>query len=181
MLDRRYRRAAARRGERDRLDQLVGRPPVEIRSQGKALVFMAADGNPSDLFPVIYLGLPVDTCMRELARAADDNHLDVATLLLVPYKLHTIRVNDIPVLDLRSDENRDALGLNRDDLVGPWETCQPTGHAAWFLEFAGVLAPSATAANGLTLALFEHRVLPDRLHVEASDPLTMDLYRAHSS
>lgn len=137
--------------------------------------------NPPDLFPVIYLGVPVDVCMRELAKAAEDNHLDVATQLQVPYKLHTIRVEEIPVLDLRSDENRAALGLDRDDLVGPWETCQPVGHAAWFLEFAGVLAPSATAANGLTLALFEHRASPDRLHVEASDPLTMDLYRAHSS
>lgn len=40
--------------------------------------------------------------MRELESAAADNHIDVATQLQVPYKLHTIRVDDIHVLDLRA-------------------------------------------------------------------------------
>lgn len=119
--------------------------------------------------------------MRELEKAAEDNHLDVPTLLQVPYKLHTFQVEDIAVLDLRSEENRETLGLADDDLAGPWENCQPVGHAAWFLEFAGVLAPSATTADGLTLALFEHRVPPGHLRLEASQDLTTALYRTLSA
>ncbi|MGI8793714.1 MAG: RES family NAD+ phosphorylase [Acidimicrobiales bacterium] len=136
--------------------------------------------NPPDLFPVIYLAVPATTCMLELEIAAADNHIDVATQLQVPYKLHTIRVDDIAVLDLRDMQTQANLGLEPDDLSGPWDACQPIGHAAWFLELAGVLAPSATGV-GLTLALFEHRAKPEQIHVEGSQPLTLDLYRRHVS
>ncbi len=132
--------------------------------------------NPPDLFPVVYLAVPEAACMRELERAAADNHLDVATQLQVPYMLHTIRVVDVPVLDLHAEETRESLGLELEDLTGRWDACQPVGHAAWFLEFAGVLAPSATGA-GLTLALFAHRTTPDQIQVESSQALTFDLYR----
>lgn len=135
--------------------------------------------NPPDMFPAIYLAAPAATCMRELKRAASDNHLDVATQLHVPYKLHTIRVDDIPVLDLRDDDIQARLGLEPNDLTGPWDGCQPIGHAAWFLELAGVLAPSATGA-GITLALFEHRVRSEQIHVEASQALTIELYQQHA-
>ena len=134
--------------------------------------------NPPDLFPVIYLAVPEATCMRELEKAAADNHIDVATQLQVPFRLHTIRVEDIPVLDLRNGDTQAILGLEPSDFAGPWDACQPIGHAAWFLEFAGVLAPSATGA-GLTLALFEHRVGPEQVRAESSQALTLDLYRKH--
>jgi RES domain-containing protein len=132
--------------------------------------------NPTDLFPVIYLGIPEAACMGELEKAAADNHLDVATQLQVPYKLHTIALNEVPVLDLRVKPSQLALGLEPDDFSGPWDSCQPIGHAAWFLEFAGVLAPSATGV-GHTIALFEHRTHPGQVRVEESRPLTVDLYR----
>lgn len=132
--------------------------------------------NPPDLFPVVYLAVPEGACMRELERAATDNHVDVATQLRVPYMLHTIRVDDIRVLDLRDEHAQERLGLQPDDLTGTWEACQPVGHAAWFLEFAGVLAPSATGP-GITLALFEHRAQPEQIHVENSRALTLALYR----
>lgn len=131
--------------------------------------------NPPDLFPVIYLAVPEAACMRELEKAARDNHLDVATQLQVPYKLHTLRVHDIPVLDLRDAQTQAILGLEPGDLTGPWDICQPVGHAAWFLEFGGVLAPSATG-DGLTLALFEHRVRPEQIQLEQSQALTAELY-----
>jgi RES domain-containing protein len=136
--------------------------------------------NPPDLFPVIYLAVPESTCMLELERAATDNHIDVETQLQVPYNLHTIDVNEIPVLDLRVDQARANLGLEPNDAIGPWEACQPVGHAAWFLEFAGVLAPSATG-SGLTLALFEHRTTSDQIRVVDSQPLTFDLYQRHTA
>lgn len=132
--------------------------------------------NPPDLFPVVYLAEPAAACMRELERAAADNHVDVATQLQVPYLMHTIRVADLPVLDLRDEDAQEVLGLEPSDITGNWEACQPVGHAAWFLEFAGVLAPSATGP-GNTLALFEHRVPPEQIAVENSQPLTVALYR----
>lgn len=133
--------------------------------------------NPPDLFPAIYLAEPRSACLRELAKAAADNHLDVQAQLQVPYKLHTIRVDQIPVLDLRDPNRQVELGLESDQPEAwTWSECQPIGHAAWFLEFAGVLAPSATG-QGLTLALFEHRAGPNQVNVEASDLLTFDLYR----
>jgi RES domain-containing protein len=135
--------------------------------------------NPPDLFPVIYLAVPEAACMHELAKAASDNHLDVATQLQVPYKLHTLRVDDIPVLDLRSTDTQAILGLESGALTGPWNVCQPVGHAAWFLEFGGVLAPSATG-DGLTLALFEHRVRPEQIRVEQSQALTAALYEQYA-
>jgi RES domain-containing protein len=135
--------------------------------------------NPPDLFPVIYLAVPQSACMRELEKAAADNHIDVAIQLQVPYNMHTIMLDDIPVLDLRDENTQASLGLETDDITGPWDACQPIGHAAWFLEFAGVLAPSSTGA-GLTLALFEHRARPEQIHVEKSERLTFDMYRKHT-
>lgn len=132
--------------------------------------------NPPNLFPAIYLAIPEAACMRELEKAAADNHLDVATQLQVPYKLHTISVFDVSVLDLREPHTQEDLGLEPDDLTGPWDACQPIGHAAWFLELGGVLAPSATG-SGLTLALFEHRIAPEQIRVDESRPLTFDLYQ----
>jgi len=131
--------------------------------------------NPPDLFPVIYLAVPEATCMREFEKWAVDNHLDVASQLEVPYRLHTIRLDDIPVLDVRDERTQASLGLEADDFAGPWDACQPIGHAAWFLDFGGVLAPSATGA-GLTLALFEHRVKAEQIHVERSQALSLELF-----
>lgn len=137
--------------------------------------------NPPDLFPAIYLADPVRACMGELRKAARDNHLEVSDQLRVPYKLHTIAVTEVPVLDLCSEETRQVLGLELNDLTGPWETCQAVGHAAWFLEYAGVVAPSATTGGALTLALFEHRVAPGQVTLVESRDLTVDLYRDLSS
>lgn len=136
--------------------------------------------NPPDLFPVVYLAIPVAACMRELERAATENHIDVETQLQVPYRVHSIDVTELPILDLRDERIQRELGLEPDDLIGPWDVCQSVGHAAWFLEFAGVLAPSATG-DGLTLALFEHRARPEQVRVEDSQRLTFELYKQYAT
>lgn len=45
--------------------------------------------NPQDLFPTVYLADPESTCMGEVERAAEDNHVSVEAMLTVPYLLHT--------------------------------------------------------------------------------------------
>ncbi|GAA1936250.1 RES family NAD+ phosphorylase [Nocardioides hwasunensis] len=133
--------------------------------------------NPPDLFPTIYLAQPVQACMRELARAAEDRHLTVQELLTIPHVLHTIELVDVQVLDLTVSATQDILGLDVDDLRGEWQPCQAVGHAAWFLEFQGVLAPSAVGA-GVTLALFEHRTTPGQVTGITTTPIDYASYES---
>lgn len=133
--------------------------------------------NPRELFPTVYLGQPVSACMRELERAAENQHLTVEEMLTVPQVLHTIDLAGIEVLDLTSLPIQARLGLTMADLTGAHAPCQEIGHAAWFLNFQGVLAPSAVG-EGVTLALFEHSTPPERISVVASQPLTYERYRA---
>lgn len=134
--------------------------------------------NPKELFPVVYLAQPVQACLRELERAMANQHLTVERQLSsVPQMLHTVDLTEIEVLDLTHDETQAALGLEDADFTGDWGPCQEVGHAAWFLRFQGVLAPSAVG-GGVTLALFEHSTPPSRIHLRSSEPLTLDLYRS---
>lgn len=137
--------------------------------------------NPKDLFPTIYLAIPESTCMGEVQRAAQTNHLSVERMLSVPYVFHTIAIQGLRVLDLRSVEALNRLGLEPEDLLsGDWSACQTVGHAAWFLDFAGVLAPSAMG-QGLTLAVFEHKAEPDQVTFQSTVPLTPALFANLSS
>ena len=133
--------------------------------------------NPRELFPTVYLAQPVEACMRELERAAENQHLSVERLLSVPQVLHTIGVSEIEVLDLTVPATQALLGLEEADLTGDHAPCQEVGHAAWFLEFHGVLAPSAVG-EGVTLALFEHNTPPSRITVRSTEPLDYNLYRS---
>lgn len=133
--------------------------------------------NPRDLFPVVYLAQPVQACMRELERAAEYDHLSVTSKLSVPQVMHTIDLMEIEILDLTRPATHAALGLEEADFTGEWAPCQEVGHAAWFLEFHGVLAPSAVW-DGVTLALFDHNTPPSRIAVQSTEPLTYDLYRS---
>jgi RES domain-containing protein len=133
--------------------------------------------NPPDLFPTIYLGQPVQACMRELVRSAEDRHLSVQELLTVPHVLHTIDLVNLKVLDLTQPAIQDTLGLRIEDLSGDWPPCQAVGHAAWFLEFHAVLAPSAVG-DGVTLALFEHRTATGQVVVNSTTPLDYARFQA---
>lgn len=132
--------------------------------------------NPKGLFAALYLARPVDACLGELERAAASQNLAVETLLNVPYRLHTLDVHDANVLDLRSASTMAAVGLATADIESDdWEPCQQVGHAAWFLHFDGVLAPSATG-RGNVLTLFEGRLAPGKLTLVTSEALDVALF-----
>lgn len=145
---------------------------------------MGGRWNPKDLFAAIYLAIPQTACMAELDRVAESQNIPATTMLQAPYKFHTLEVNAARILDLSSTERLSAIGLEAEDISGSdWSACQMVGHAAWFLRFEGILAPSASGA-GMVLTLFESRLGPGCVVIKASEELTGDRYaelsrRAH--
>lgn len=134
--------------------------------------------NPRGIVPAIYLAVPESTCMGELERAAESQGSDVEAFLAAPRIFHRFDVAGLEVLDLRSQERLESVGLTMEDIQGDdWEACQLVGHAAWFLNFSGVLAPSAYG-SGYVLTVFEDRIGPGVLDVVDSEPLDVSLYRA---
>ena len=132
--------------------------------------------NPKDIVATVYLATPLGTCLGELERVAQSQQTDVATMLRAAYRLHTIVVSDVPVLDLRTPGALGAVGLSLADISdADWTACQTVGHAAWFLGLGGVLAPSATG-RGLVLAAFESHIGPGQFEVQASEQLTPERY-----
>lgn len=92
-------------------------------------------------------------------------------------ELHTLGAHDLRVLDLRSDSALNQVGLTIDDIADEdWTACQAVGHAAYFLDYDGVLAPSASGV-GLVVAAFGGRLAPDQLEVEDTQLLTEARYR----
>ncbi len=90
--------------------------------------------------------------------------------------LHELTVQGMQVLDLRAPDALASVGLMREDIADDdWTRCQAIGHAAFFLDFDGVLAPSATGV-GVVLAAFETRLEAGQLRLVNSQPLTDDLY-----
>lgn len=132
--------------------------------------------NPKDIFAALYFATPVGACLGELERAAASQQLSVKTVLQVPYKFHTLDVQEVAVLDLRPTETMAAVSLTTADIESDdWGHCQQIGHAAWFLHFDGVLAPSATG-RGDVLTLFEGRLAPGKLTLSTSEKLDMELF-----
>lgn len=131
--------------------------------------------NPKDAFGTVYLATPLAACLAELERAAQAQQLTVPDLLTIPYRLHTIAVTGLNLLDLRRPAALRAVGLTRADLADPdWTACQAVGHAAWLQGLSGLIAPSATGA-GDVIALFENR-MGTAVTVESSEPLTPTRY-----
>lgn len=136
--------------------------------------------NPRGLYATTYLALPESACMGELDRAARSQQMTAGELLQAPRMFHTLQVTELPVLDLRQADALERVGLSADDIAGDeWDACQSVGHAAWFLEFGAVLAPSATG-RGHVLAAFEDRMGPGNLEVLSSVPLDSALYESLS-
>lgn len=132
--------------------------------------------NPADSFNAIYLAEPAAACMAELDRLAKSQNVAVDDFIRAKRTVHTIGVHSLPVLDLRDDSARARVGLELSDISDDdWTACQTVGHAAYFLNFGGVLAPSASGV-GLVLTAFESRVSPGQLIVESSEQLTRALY-----
>lgn len=89
--------------------------------------------NPPLLFPAIYLADSTQACMVEVERAAQTASTTAEKMLEAAYRLHTIDVTDLAVLDLTTPQAREAVGLENDDIYGDdWSGCQAVGHAAWF-------------------------------------------------
>lgn len=134
--------------------------------------------NPPSTFGTIYLAHPVTACMAELARMASLQGVTVSDVLRARggRSLYTIEVHEVPVLDLRAEAALAQVGLDVSDISDEDRTaCQAVGHAAHFLKFGGILAPSATGV-GLVLAAFESRLDPGQLRVQRSETLTDALY-----
>lgn len=133
-------------------------------------------GNPRGAFSTTYLAQPVATCMSELDRAADAAGTTTTALLTAGRELHEMRANEIRVLDVRDPTALGHAGLSTEDIADEdWTACQAVGEAAHFLDFQGVLAPSATG-HGLVLAVFETRLQTAQLTVTNSRQLTAALY-----
>lgn len=127
--------------------------------------------NPRAVFAAIYLAVPRSTAMLEFQRRAEAASMDPVDMLRAGYVLHTIEVRDLPVLDLHTEQALAAVGLGTDDITSSdWTACQSIGHAAWFLQFGGVYAPSA-AEHGFVLTAFEGRLDPGQLTVTSSAPI----------
>lgn len=127
--------------------------------------------NPPDIFATVYLGTPLEATVGELERLATSQGTTPERMLGVPYLLHRINVEQLPLLDLRDAEALEQLGLTAGDVADEdWTACQAVGHAAWFLGLGGVLAPSASGA-GFVLAAFETRAA-SALTVHESIPFT---------
>lgn len=134
--------------------------------------------NPRDIFGAIYLATPVGACAGEARRAATSLATSPEVMLEAPYLLHTVEAHDVLALDLTDAAIMEKLGLTLADIADDdWTACQAIGHAAWFLGFQGVLAPSASGA-GLVLAAFEGRLEFHQLTVASSTPFTPALYQS---
>jgi hypothetical protein len=87
--------------------------------------------------------------------------------LVGPRRLLTCHVAVRNVLDLRTREGWEAVGLTEDLLrsdVGDYEACQAVASAAHQLELHGIVASAATGL-GETLALFERHLTPAEIPV----------------
>jgi RES domain-containing protein len=134
--------------------------------------------NPKGVFPTIYLAQPRAACIGEFGRMAAANGMDPLAMLARPFDLHTVEVNGLTILDLREEKALRHVGLAPEDISDDdWTACQTVGHAAYFLEMSGIVAPSATGV-GLVIAAFETRLRPGQLDVTATTVLDAPTYRA---
>lgn len=128
--------------------------------------------NPPEAFPTLYLAEPREACIAEFYRRAEGQGRGAASLL--PQLLHTIRVNDLEVLDLTREDHRDVVGVTVDDISSDDPTaCQQIGAGAYFLGYQGVFAPSATS-TGFVIAAFERSDNPPG-QIELIDSEELDL------
>ena len=138
-------------------------------------IVAAGRWNAAGAFPVIYTSLTPEGALAEaLARA---RHRGIADLSAMPLVVSALRVRLAAVLDLRTDEAADALGVSPDALAREdWRTAtvggreslsQAVGRAAHAADLEGLIVPGVTAANLL--------VLPD--HISRASSLRIVRHR----
>lgn len=134
--------------------------------------------NPPQVCSTIYLAQPRATCILEFDRLVEANNLDPIDMLRASRSLHTIEIHGLLVLDLRTSGALGYVGLSSDDIADEeWTACQAVGHAAYFLNMSGILAPSATG-HGLVIAAFESRATPGQITLTETVALNEGTYRA---
>lgn len=114
-------------------------------------------------FPVLYLARPTASVVIEAHRHLVEPVEGMRPEMVGPRHLISCEVQVSNVLDLRSKENREVVGLSILDMtsdVGDYEACHRVAQAAHQLELHGIIAPAATGM-GETLALFERRLPAD--------------------
>lgn len=127
--------------------------------------------NPAQSFPTLYLAEDDGVAFAELQRLAKKNGISPSDML--PRDLLSYEVDLEDVIDLRSEEAQETVGLGRiGDELAPVTLCQEIGAVANHLGREGVLAPSATG-SGLTLAVFIERLGPSS-RCQLADTQTWD-------
>ncbi|MBV8347290.1 MAG: RES domain-containing protein, partial [Mycolicibacterium sp.] len=74
--------------------------------------------NPPLLFPAIYFADSARACMVEVERAAKAASTTAEKMLEAAYRLHTVDVAELEILDLRTPDAQEAVGLEVDDIFG---------------------------------------------------------------
>lgn len=137
---------------------------------------------PPGIYSVLYLGRPSTSVTVEAYRHLVDPFAEDGMTgdMVAPRRLLTCEVDVTDILDLRSDEAVQLVGLSGDALsspIGEYQACQSVGRAAHQLGLHGIIAPAATGL-GETLALFEQYLpaaeLPRLIGEEIWDRLPAD-------
>jgi RES domain-containing protein len=115
--------------------------------------------NPPDSYSTLYFGLGEETVFAEWARAAARQGLAPEDFL--PRNLHTVNLDIDELLDLRTPDAREAVGLTEAMMEAEDQSaCQEVGNAAHYLGREGLIVPSATGV-GLVIALFNENLGPN--------------------
>jgi len=98
----------------------------------------------------LYAALEPETAWVEW-HAATRGAVDPAGVTRTLWRLD---VADLPVLDLRDERVRDALGVTVDQLTGSWSDSQPIADRARELGARGMVVPSAARPGAWSLVAF---------------------------
>lgn len=116
-------------------------------------------------FGVLYLGRPRPSVVVEAYRHLVDDVPGMRPELVKPRRLHIVQISVERVLDLRSLEAQEHVGLTSADLESPvadYAKCWDIARAAHQLGLHGIIAPAATGL-GETLALYDEHLTPGEL------------------
>jgi RES domain-containing protein len=126
-------------------------PQFDCRS-GEGASVRGGRWNPPNSFPTLYTALSLDTAAAELKRLASNQRILLDSLL--PRKVCVMRVKLLGVVDLRSENALNAVGLRSSDVgADDLSRCRTVGEAIQKYGSEGILAPSAANA-GFVLVVF---------------------------
>ena len=136
---------------------------------GEGALLFGGRWNSRGLAATIYLAFPREACVQEFRRMAAKQ--PGGPPAFQPRTVHEIEVDSLKVLDLRTEEALQIVGLDMSDIQAPdMSRCQRVGDAAFYLQLQAVLTVSATGV-GNVLAVFEEHVAAGQLRVAGSEVL----------